>query len=45
MSTPPDEFKFQLYVAFLVDFLKSHVHRPLLEVRPKLKRCVLNDSA
>ena len=45
MSTPPDEFELQPNVAFLVDFLKSHVQRPLLEVRPKLKRRVLNDSA
>ena len=45
MSSPPGEFQLQLDVAFLVDFFKSHVKRPLLDVRPKLKRRVLNDSA
>jgi hypothetical protein len=44
-STPPYEFKFQLNIAVLVDFLKSHIKRPLFEVRPKLKRRVLNNSA
>ena len=44
-STSPDEFKFQLYVALLVDFLKSHIKRPLLKVGPKFKRRVLNDSS
>jgi hypothetical protein len=43
-STSPDEFQLQLDVALLVDFLKSHVQRPLLDVRPNLQRCSLNDS-
>src|SRR6476660_4376963 len=43
ISSPPGEFQLQSDVAFLVDFLKSHIKRPLLEVRPKLKRCLLND--
>jgi hypothetical protein len=43
-STPPDEFKFQLNVALLVDFLQGVIKRPLLKVGPKFKRRVLNDS-
>jgi hypothetical protein len=36
ISTPPGKFQLQSNVAFLVDFLKSHIKRALLEVRPKL---------
>ena len=44
-STPPDEFNFQLNVALLVDFLQGWIKRPLLNVCPKFKRRVLNDSS
>ena len=44
-STPPDEFNFQLNVALLVDFLQGVIKRLLLNVGPKFKRRVLNDSS
>ena len=34
MGSPPGEFELQLDVAFLVDFLKSYIKRPLFDVRP-----------
>jgi hypothetical protein len=44
-TTPPDEFNFQLNVALPVDFLQGGIERPLLDVGPKFKRRVLNNSS
>jgi hypothetical protein len=44
-STPSDEFNFQLNVALLVDFPQGVIKRPLLNVCPKFKRRVLNNSS
>ena len=44
-STTPDEFNFQLNVALLIDFLQGGIKRPLLNVGPKFKRRVQNNSS
>jgi len=43
IRTSPSEFQLELDVAVFVDFRNGVIERPLLEIRPSLKRRFLND--
>ncbi len=44
IRTSPSEFQLELDIAVFVDFRNGVIERPLLEIRPSLKRRFLNDS-